>query len=486
MSGRQRSTPQPLARETLFESLPPPGPDDLLAQIRARIAASGRKVVVLDDDPTGTQTVHDIPVLTGWSTPALEAELRQDTPCFYLLTNSRSLPLPAAAALNREIGHNLSEAARRSGRDFVVVSRSDSTLRGHFPGEVEALAQALPGPFDAWLLIPFFEEGGRFTSEDIHYVAEGERLVPAGETAYARDEAFGYRASNLREWVAEKSAGRWPVAEVVSLSLAEIRQGPEAVTRRLLSIPSGGIGVVNAVSYRDLELFVLGLLEAEAQGRRYLYRTAASFVRVRAGLAPRDLLRPEELPLAETGAGLFIVGSYVPQTTRQVAALCATGDVRPVNVDVSRLLNPNERESEIRRAAAASEEGLHAGQDTAVITTRELVRGGNVEQALRTGRLVSESLIAILHEIKSRPRYLVAKGGITASDVATAGLGVRRAWVLGQILPGIPVWRLGPESRYPGLTYVVFPGNVGNDQALATIATTLRNEKEVVHAGFHG
>src|SRR5690606_25089995 len=229
----------------------------------------------------------------------------------------------------------------------------------------------------------------------------------------------------------------------------------------------------------------LGLLEAEAQGRRYLYRTAASFVRVRAGLAPRALLRPDDLSLPEAGAGLFVVGSYVPQTTRQVAALCATGDVRRVNVDVSRLLNPNEREMEIRRAAAAADEGLRAGQDTALVTTRELVRGGNAEQALHTGRLISESLIAILHKIQSRPRYLVAKGGITASDIATAGLEVRRAWVLGQLLPGIPVWRLGPESRYPDLTYIVFPGHVGDDQALLTIATTLRNEAEVVHAGFH-
>ena len=485
MAGQRRSPPQPLARQALFESLPPPGPDDLLAQIRDRLALHGRKIVVLDDDPTGTQTVHDVPVLTEWSEATLAAELQGDVSCFYVLTNSRSLPLLAAAALNREIGQNLSGAARRSGRDFVVVSRSDSTLRGHFPGEVDALAQTLHGPFDAWLLIPFFEEGGRFTSGDIHYVAEGEWLVPAGETAYARDEAFGYRASNLREWVAEKSAGRWPASAVVSLSLAEIRQGPAAVTGRLLSIPPGGIGVVNAVTYHDLELFVLGLLEAEAQGRRYLYRTAASFVRVRAGLAPRALLRPDDLSLPEAGAGLFVVGSYVPQTTRQVAALCATGDVRRVNVDVSRLLNPNEREMEIRRAAAAADEGLRAGQDTALVTTRELVRGGNAEQALHTGRLISESLIAILHKIQSRPRYLVAKGGITASDIATAGLEVRRAWVLGQLLPGIPVWRLGPESRYPDLTYIVFPGNVGDDQALLTIATTLRNEAEVVHAGFH-
>jgi uncharacterized protein YgbK (DUF1537 family) len=486
MANRRSSTVPLLARQALIERLPPSGHADLLAQIRERVAAGGRAVVVLDDDPTGTQTVHGVPVLTGWSVPVLEAELRQETACLYLLTNSRSLPLAAAEALNREIGHNLTEAARSSGRDFVVVSRSDSTLRGHFPGEVDALAAALPRPFDAWLLIPFFEEGGRFTAGNIHYVAEGEWLVPAGETAYARDEAFGYRASDLREWIAEKSAGRWPVSEVVSLSLEEIRQGPELVSKRLLSIPPGGIAVVNAVSYRDLALFVLGLLEAEAQGRRYLYRTAASFVRVRAGLAPRDLLRPEELQLAATGAGLFIVGSYVPQTTRQVAALRAAGGTHCVEVHVTRLLDPNQRVGEIRRAAGAAEEGLRAGQDTVIMTSRELLRGADAEQGLHIGRLISESLIAILGRIKSRPRYLVAKGGITASDVATAGLGVQRAWVLGQLLPGVPVWHLGRESRYPGLTYIVFPGNVGDEQALATIARSLRRPEEGIDARRYG
>jgi uncharacterized protein YgbK (DUF1537 family) len=76
-------------------------------------------------------------------------------------------------------------------------------------------------------------------------------------------------------------------------------------------------------------------------------------------------------------------------------------------------------------------------------------------------------LISIVRGLQVRPRFLIAKGGITSSDVATRGLGVRRALVRGQILPGVPVWRLGAEARFPGLDYVVFPGNVGGDTALA-------------------
>jgi uncharacterized protein YgbK (DUF1537 family) len=80
----------------------------------------------------------------------------------------------------------------------------------------------------------------------------------------------------------------------------------------------------------------------------------------------------------------------------------------------------------------------------------------------------------VVRALTIRPRYLVAKGGITSSDIATQGLGVRRALVLGQILPGVPVWQLGPETRHPALVYIVFPGNVGGPQALAEIVTTLR------------
>ena len=124
-------------KDEFLAGLPPEWPVDLLPQIQAQLKASPRKVVVLDDDPTGTQTVHDIPVLTEWPVPLLERELQNNLPAFYLLTNSRSLPLAEARALNAEIGRNLVQAARQTGRDFVVVSRSDSTLRGHFPGEIE-------------------------------------------------------------------------------------------------------------------------------------------------------------------------------------------------------------------------------------------------------------------------------------------------------------------------------------------------------------
>ncbi len=192
-------TETPVARHALFDRLPSPWPEPLLDAIRARVHASGQRFVVLDDDPTGTQTVHDLPVLTEWPVEALAEELER-VPVFYVLTNSRALDAPGAVALAREIGANLREAARRTRRTIAVASRSDSTLRGHFPSEVDALARALHGDEAAracYVLTPYFAEGGRFTIDDIHYVLQGETLVPAAQTEFARDKVFGYRSSHL-------------------------------------------------------------------------------------------------------------------------------------------------------------------------------------------------------------------------------------------------------------------------------------------------
>jgi uncharacterized protein YgbK (DUF1537 family) len=448
-------------------SLPPEWPIDLLPVIQSHVAASRRKVVVLDDDPTGTQTVHGIPVLTTWSVDALLSELRSAHPAFYILTNSRSLPLEEAQALNRQIGTNLRQAAVQCGVDIEVISRSDSTLRGHFPGEVDALASALGLEKHPYLIVPFFLEGGRYTIENVHYVAEGEQLIPAARTAYAQDIVFGYSNSNLQAWVEEKTIGRIPAGRVNAIHIDTLRRkGPEAVERILSSLEKGSACVVNAASYRDLEVFVLGLLSAEEAGGCFLMRTAASVVRVRAGITPRPLLDREELAAASNHGGLFLVGSYVPKTTAQVSALQESTGITSLEVDVRWLLDDARQAQEINRAAKSAARLIERGEDVLLFTSRELIAGNDPGRSLDVGRRISASLVAIMQRITITPRYLVAKGGITASDIATQALDVRRAMILGQILPGVPVWQLGDESRFPGMPYIVFPGNVGGTDSL--------------------
>ena len=463
-------------KEALLKSLPPEWPEDLLPSIQGLVWESNTKLVVLDDDPTGTQTVYDVPVLTEWSPESLATALVEPEAIVYILTNSRSVPLPQAQALNREIAAALKTASQMTGRDFAVVSRSDSTLRGHYPGEVTALVEALAeGAVDGTLIVPFFLEGGRLTIEDVHYVAEGEWLVPAAETEYARDATFGYKYSHLREWVMEKHHGQIAPGQITSIPLTELRAGgPAVVLARLKEVQRGKICVVNAVSYRDLEVFVAGLLQAEAQGQRFVYRTAASFVRVRGGLPPRPLLTAADLAAGENqGGGLIVAGSYIQKSSQQIEAVQALPGVISLEVSVERLLDPAGRNQEVKRVSQAAGAALTAGQNALVYTSRRLITGSDAIASLQIGQAVSQALVDIVAGLSQKPAWVIAKGGITSSDIATKGLNIKRAQVLGQAIPGVPIWRAGEGSRWPGLLYVVFPGNVGGPEAIAQMVEIL-------------
>ncbi len=464
--------------QDVLDQLPPEWAEPLLPAIREAVRESRQKILVLDDDPTGTQTVHGIPVLTEWSPESLASILAEPGAIAYVLTNSRSLASEKAEELNRSIARNLLAAAKIHPREFVVVSRSDSTLRGHYPHETSAFVQALERTFDATLIIPFFLEGGRFTIGDTHYVQEGEWLVPAAETEFAKDASFGYANSDLRKWVSEKNAGRISPQDVVSISIDDERQqGPDMIARKLEALNCGQVCVVNAASYRDLEVFVTGLLKAEGAGKRFFYRTAASFVRVRGGLEPRPLLQPNETESARgsRSGGLIVAGSYVQKSSAQIEAAQTIADIRSLEVSVDSLLCDKKRQRETQRIIRAANESLTAGKDTLIFTSRKLASSSDSAEALRIGNVISDSLVDIVKGINERPAWVIAKGGITSSDIATKALGVKRANVLGQISPGVPVWLTGANSRWPHLVYTVFPGNVGQTDTLAKLIVTLRN-----------
>jgi uncharacterized protein YgbK (DUF1537 family) len=460
--------------ETLA-SLPPDWPDDQLPAIRESFQAAHTKLVILDDDPTGNQTVFNIPVLTRWSVAALQAELENDLPAFFVLTNSRSLPAVQAEAIGTEIGENLSKASLLTGRSIAVVSRGDSTLRGHFPGEVNSLVQGLQTEFSAWLLMPALIGAGRYTIGDIHYAVDGDWLVPVGTTVYAQDGTFGYQSSNLRSWVEEKSNNKIPAEGVVSISIDDIRLGgPKRVFEILVNLPTGSVVIANAASRRDFEVVIRGVLQAESLGRRYIYRTTATFIPIRFGLGSYPYLRPQDLRLPDSGGGLLLIGSYVPKTSQQMQVLFEREPVTRLEVNTFNLLDEKMRPIEIQSIASRADQALEHGQDTVIYTSRKLIYTDDPNRNLEIGQQVSSGLIEILQQIHVRPRYLLAKGGITSHDVATKGVGVQRAMVLGQICQGISVWQLGPETRYKDLIYVVFPGNVGAAETLADVVHKLR------------
>lgn len=487
MKQSERGVPEAVGARGYLAAQPPElRVPEALESIRAGIRRSARRLVVLDDDPTGVQSVHGVPVLTQWSVADLSRALEGPSPTFYVLTNSRSLPEEGAVALNREVAANLLEAAAKTGSGFAVVSRSDSTLRGHYPAETDALAEVLGAaggrPFDGVVICPCFFEAGRVTVDDVQWVLQGEKLVPAGDTEFASDKNFGYSSSDLTAWVEEKTGDRFAARDVLSVSLEDIRRGgPERVAGILEGAADGRPVVVNAAGYADLEVFVLGLLEAEARGKTFLYRTGPSFVRTRGGITEPKPLGPADLyrRRPRRGHGLILVGSHVPTTTRQLEEATKLDGVRAIELSVPRLLAPEGRAGELDRVVREVNDGLRE-EEVVVYTSRELVGGDPERTGFEVGAAVSEALIEVTRRVdRSLPLgFLVAKGGITSSNVGTRGLGVRRAEVAGPLLPPgiVPVWILPEDNDFPGLPYVIFPGNVGGPDALARAIRILREE----------
>ncbi len=466
--------PQLPLQETLA-SLPPEWPADPTEAIRAAIEKRGEKTVVIDDDPMGTQSVANVSLLTEWSVNAIADELQNDHRGVFLLTNSRSMPAGEAVDTVSRAGRNLRASMESTGETPIVISRIDSTLRGHYPDEVNALTNVFGRHSALHIIAPFFFQGGRYTIHDVHYLAEGDRLIPVGQTEFARDAAFGYASSNVREWVEEKTQGRVPAGQVATVSLEDIRiGGPDRVAEQLLDMRDAKVCFPNAASMRDIEVFTLGAMLAEEQGAQFFYRSSASFLQVRGGLESRPLLTAGDLESDEGEGGLIVVGSHVTVSTNQVAHLLEQQEVVGVEVAVANLIDEATKPEEIARVAENMNDGLRRGLDVAVYTSREqlLTLGGDA--SLLAGGRISSGLADIIRRVETRPRYLVAKGGVTSYDIATRALGVKRAMCIGQILPGVPVWELGDPSRFPGLKFVAFPGNLGDSCWLSEAVAKLR------------
>ncbi len=465
------------AREYLAAQPPPHRIEGALERIQALVAESGRHVAVVDDDPTGSQTVHGVPLLTTWGREDLEWALDQPSGTFFVLTNSRSLGPDEAAQLNRDIAERLADI----GKPVAVTSRSDSTMRGYFPLETDVLRAGLGVEVDGVVLCPCFIEPGRLTAGDVQWVRQGEQLVPSAQTEFARDRSFGYAHSNLALWVEEKTEGAVPASEVASMTLADLREGgPDRVAALLSEMTGARPLVVNATEYSDLECFVLGLLAAEAAGKRFIYRTGPSFVRVRGGISESPPLTPEVLYATRPrqGHGLVVVGSHVDMTTRQLEAARALERVHAIELSVPRLLDDDGRAGELDSVVEEAGRAL-GGEEVLVYTSRELAPADAGRSALDVGRSVSAALVEVVRRVAAEHPlgFVVAKGGITSSDVGTRGLGVRRAEIAGQMLPGIiPVWRLPEGSDHAGMPYVVFPGNVGDEGTLAQVIEILRGD----------
>ncbi|MBW4486247.1 MAG: four-carbon acid sugar kinase family protein [Trichocoleus desertorum ATA4-8-CV12] len=428
------------------------------------------KIIVLDDDPTGSQTVHSCLLLTRWDVETLRVGLADESPIFFVLTNTRALSPEEATTVTREACQNLKQAiALENSQDFLIVSRSDSTLRGHYPVETDAIAEEL-GPFDAHFLVPAFFEGGRFTRDSIHYLMMDGVPTPVHETEFARDSVFAYQHSYLPDYVEEKTQGRITADQVERFLTADIQAG---VRDRLRQLNHNQCGVVDAENQTDLNHFASDILAIAAAGKRFLFRSAASLLTALAALPPQPTPPENMAQYARDGKpGAVIVGSHVQKTTEQLERLLQEPGIVGIEVEVARLRDgaAASRAALLDETLQAVREAHVAGKTPVVYTSRQELTFEDVQVRLDFGTAVSALLMDVVRGLPREIGFLISKGGITSNDVLSTGLNLTTARLLGQVLAGCSmVCTPANHPLFPSLPVVLFPGNVGDADGLATV-----------------
>lgn len=445
---------------------------------------SPRRLLVLDDDPTGSQCVSAMPVAFEEDTQLVHKTLSQPGTACFVLTNSRALDEADAVKKNKRIVTGVLREFGSGAKDagLHLVSRSDSTLRGHVIAEPNALADTLADAgiaTDAFIFCPSMIEAGRFTEGDVHYAKVDGEVRRVEDTDFARDATFGYRHSNLADFLEEKSGGAVKASDVLSLSLDEIRKGVEAVVEKLRSARNRTWVVVNATDYPDMETVADALTLLEAEGRVFITRCGPSFVRPLSGQQGAQVLSPRDITIdhERTKHGFLVVGSHVGLTTQQLAEVQANSGLAEHELDVEKLLDDTARSSHIDEIVAQIRQNL-TENDCVVYTSRRLVSTDDPEESLAIARSVSDAVVEVVQKVRTaRPAWVIAKGGITSHEVAHRGLGIRLATAEGQFFPGqISLFTpVEAPAEVLGTPYVVFPGNVGGCTALADVVARLKS-----------
>lgn len=425
------------------------------------------KIIVLDDDPTGSQTVHSCLLLLKWDVETLMLGLQDDSPIFFVLTNTRSLTPQAAAAVTTEACENLKVALQNTGtKNFLLVSRSDSTLRGHYPVETDVIADHL-GPFDAHFLTPQFFEAGRVTIDSTHYIDSDGKRTPTHDTEFAQDSVFGYSTSYLPDYVEEKTKERIQSNQVRRFLLGDIRKG---TLDRLLTLENNVCVAVDGENQSDLDQFASDLLAAAAQGKKFLFRSAASLLTALAKLPPQPTSPDAMNRITRGSSGAVIVGSHVKKTTQQLQQLLEAPGIVGIEIEVSKLKgNPGSGHDSLLKNALSQIQQIHAdGQTPAIYTSREELTFSDMQTRLAFGEAVSTLLMDIVKGLPDDIGFLISKGGITSNDTLSKGLSLTSARLLGQVIPGVSVVTTASDHpQFADLPVVLFPGNVGGDDALA-------------------
>ena len=394
------------------------------------------RLVILDDDPTGIQTVHGCLLITDCTDEQVKAALQDNQPFFYILTNTRAMTRQQATEVVQQAMETVIRVNQSFGYQLVFISRSDSCLRGHFPLETDVMRKVLQKHgISVWPKTPFcpaFIEAGRVTIDGGHYMKDGDQLIPVSETEFAHDNVFAYHTSVLHDYIIEKGAS------------------PEDYQ------------IVNAATYDELYAFCRSLDEATASfPGAVVIRSSSSLPKAMSGISDKPLLDRTILSEGNHAVGCFVVGSHVNKTTRQLEHLLSEQGVCGIELPVTAILEQGEqlKNDTLNTLKMVAEQGL----TPVIYTSRTELRVDDADRRQLMGQQISDFLVDLVRCLPYTPSYLVAKGGITSNDILTKGLSVKSARVLGQIIPNVPCIM---TDHFP---YIIFPGNVGSEESLREV-----------------
>jgi uncharacterized protein YgbK (DUF1537 family) len=426
------------------------------------------KIIVLDDDPTGTQTVKDLPVYTEWSEELIEDGFKQSNNMFYILTNSRALNEEETTILHQEISSNIEKVSQRLNHPYLIISRGDSTLRGHFYLEPKVLDDASTSGFDAIFYLPEFFEGDRFTYNGVHYLKEDGDYIPVSQSEFSNDTTFGFKSETMADFIEEKSKGAIESNQVYHITLEQIRKRKKKEIFNVFeALNNLDAVVVDALNDEDMDYFSACLTEYLAKNnKKFIFRTAASFVKAMCE-TPGEIINLKNYKENNNG-GIIIVGSHVKKTSDQLNHLLNNTNIHSIEFDVKQVTKDTLNKY-IKEKTAQVEKIISNGEDVVVYTSRDVIKTENLINNLSISTNISNSLVEIIRSLQIQPKFIIAKGGITSSDVATQGLNIKKADVIGQVTKGVPVWLTGNEAKYQKMPYVILPGNVGDEDTVTEV-----------------
>ncbi len=450
------------------------------------------KIIIIDDDPTGSQTVNDCNLILRWDYETLLKGLKDSSNLLFILANTRSLSKEDVKIRLEEICSALREIMNNSTfaeEDFVLISRGDSTLRGHNFVEPDIINELL-GPFDATFYIPAFIEGNRTTVNGNHFVDN----IPINETIFSKDKIFGFNTSNIKELICEQSNYQLDFNNIENIFIKDFEaletnqtSKPSKLFMQIEKLKNNKKVIVDIIDYSQLDKFS-NIVRSLLKKKKFLFRSAASFISSLSNVkrTQKDHFYFSQLRrknnLDKAMKGLIVVGSYIELTTRQLNKVLEISLCKPIEINVFKLyeffkIGDNLNLNSIKKLILNSiRQNLIRGSIPVLYTSREIISPIDKNDLIQFQLFLSAFIAEIVSDIKNEIGYLISKGGITTNTIISEGLEADSVYLEGQILPGISLVTFNLLKQKGKLPIVTFPGNIGNNMSLVKALEILENK----------